>query len=425
MNWENTIECVPLTDVGLRRANNQDAFASVPTTSAEYWKIRGHLFVVADGMGAHAAGELASKMASDTIPHIYSKLINEPPPEALMHAVQEANRQIHSRGKANLEFEGMGTTCSVLVLLPQGAMVAQVGDSRVYRLRDQTLEQLSFDHSLVWELEAAGKISKDQIAEHIPKNIITRSLGPAHDVNVDLEGPYPVQTGDTFLLCSDGLSGQVSDTELGAILAILDPKEAAHTLVDLANLRGGPDNITLIIIKVGGPAIDQTPQSLPVPIRIAHLKEKGPDPVGWSVMGALLIFVLLMAASQNWMYAGIGLLLLLGAVAYCFRYKLFLDTGPEQTSGVLGRGPYRRYDCPIDAGFAEKMAGILKELKEAATAEDWNIDWHEFNDLSQKAQHATSRRDFREAGRQACRAISFMMNQLRGQKKKKQKKASS
>ena len=249
------IDYAALSDIGLRRTNNQDSLAVVPATSDDLRRGRGHLFMVADGMGAHAAGELASKMAVDDVPLIYDKHRELPPPEALRSAVEEANANIHNRGQANAEFHGMGTTASTLVLLPQGALIAHVGDSRVYRLRGKLLEQLSFDHSLAWEMATSAKVSTDEVPGFVPRNVITRSLGPHADVDVDLEGPFPIQTGDVFFLCSDGLSGQVKDDELGAVLAALAPDEAAQALVDLANLRGGPDNITVIVIRVTGPEI--------------------------------------------------------------------------------------------------------------------------------------------------------------------------
>ena len=182
--------------------------------------------MVADGMGAHAAGELASKMACESMPHTYRKSLDRSPAEALRAGRRHGQRQHSHRGQANAEFQGMGTTCSALVLLPQQAIVAHVGDSRVYRLRGGELEQLTFDHSLVWEMMAAGQMPRGDVANFIPKNIITRSLGPHADVQVDLEGPFPLEPGDTFLLCSDGLSGQVKDEELGVLLAALSPSEA-------------------------------------------------------------------------------------------------------------------------------------------------------------------------------------------------------
>ena len=149
------LEYAALSDVGLRRSNNQDSLAVMPAASQSLWQQRGDLFVVADGMGAHAAGELASKISTDTVPLVYHKLMDNTPAEAVLAALEEANAQINNRGQA-IDFRGMGTTTTALVLLPYGALVAHVGDSRAYRLRGNRLEQLTFDHSLVWEIRAAG-----------------------------------------------------------------------------------------------------------------------------------------------------------------------------------------------------------------------------------------------------------------------------
>ncbi len=230
--------------------NNQDSLAVMVTLDRATWIHRGHLMMVADGMGAHAAGELASKLAVDNIPHTYFKLRDLYPPAALRQAIRDANRVIHAKGQSSIGFQGMGTTCSCLLLLPQGALVAHIGDSRVYRLHGNVLEQLTFDHSLVWEMAAAGQIPEADVPAYIPKNVITRSLGPHPSVNIDLEGPYAAAPGDVFLVCSDGLSGQLNDDELGAILTCLSPEEAVQSLVDLANLRGGPDNISAIAARI-------------------------------------------------------------------------------------------------------------------------------------------------------------------------------
>src|SRR5580704_4659378 len=248
--WLTFIEHAALSDVGLRRSNNQDSCAVVLASDQRNWRERGHLFLVADGMGAHAAGELASKLAAGGIPHTYHKLLDQVPPEALRQAIIESNAHIHGRGEANAEFHGMGTTTSVLVLLPQGAVVAHVGDSRVYRFRGGRLEQLTFDHSLVWEMMATGQLPAGDVANFIPKNIITRSLGPHVEVKVDLEGPFGLEAGDVFLLCSDGLTGQVKDEQIAAILGSMSPAEATRALVDLANLHGGPDNVTVIVARL-------------------------------------------------------------------------------------------------------------------------------------------------------------------------------
>jgi protein phosphatase len=251
VNWEEPIDAAGLSDTGMRRLNNQDSFAVVAATSPEKWRQRGHVYMVADGMGAHAVGELASKMACENIPHNYAKVRDLSPEEAIVRAYREVGTLIHGKATANRDFHGMGTTCSTLVLLPAGAMIAHVGDSRIYRVRGERIEQLTFDHSLVWELVRQKHLTSDQASKAIPRNVITRSLGPDPMVEVDVRGPYPVRPGDAYLICSDGLSGPIGDPELGAIVRSFRPDQACPYLIHLANLRGGMDNITAVIVRVG------------------------------------------------------------------------------------------------------------------------------------------------------------------------------
>src|SRR5262249_11599609 len=197
-------------------------------------------------------GEKASELAASIIPHTYHKHAQQGPVPALRKAFSEANASIHSRGQANREFEGMGTTGTALVLRSEGAWLAHVGDSRAYPIREGQIEQLTFDHSLVWVYARQQRIDPASV-QNIPSNVIVRSLGPEPLVQVDIEGPHPVQDGDIYVLCSDGLSGPVSDQEIGAVASTLPPEEACRFLVDLANLRGGPDNITVVIVRVGTP----------------------------------------------------------------------------------------------------------------------------------------------------------------------------
>ena len=171
--WSKCLDYATLSDLGLRRANNQDACAVVLAGNQADFEQCGHLFMVADGMGAHAAGEMASKMATDVVPLVYRKRIGQSPPEAIVSAVLDANQQIHHRGQATLDYRGMGTTATTLLMLPAGVFVAHVGDSREYRLRGTHLEQLTFDHSLVWEMRAAGRMPEAEIPGYISKNIIT------------------------------------------------------------------------------------------------------------------------------------------------------------------------------------------------------------------------------------------------------------
>ena len=178
----------------------------------------------------------------------YKKYAVEGPVQAIEKAFQEANSSIHNRGQQNREFKGMGTTGSLLLLRPEGGWIGHVGDSRVYRIRDGQIEQLSFDHSLLWELARRQKVRPDQITG-VPTNVIVRSLGPEGNVQIDIEGPHPIRKGDTFLLCSDGLSGPLGPKELGAVASTFPPEEACQLLIDLANLAGGPDNITVLVAR--------------------------------------------------------------------------------------------------------------------------------------------------------------------------------
>ena len=421
-NWDYCLEQASLSDVGLRRANNQDSKAVVMAGGVEKWRQRGHLFMVADGMGAHAAGELASKLATDMVPLTYYKLKDEPAPEALQHAVEDANRQIHTRGEANLDFKGMGTTVSTLVLLPQGAVVAHVGDSRAYRLRNRRLEQLTFDHSLVWEIRAAEHMSENEVPDYIPKNVITRSLGPNPNVRVDLEGPFPVEIGDIFLLCSDGLSGPVTDEEIGKIIGCLPPEEAVHALVDLANLRGGPDNITVVVVRVTGPESD--------PAAARHSANSTHGPAGQSVHPALSILLAVLVAAT----LGCGLLAFkLRAVGYALAAAAsgigaliagIVAMNPPSNEGTtnhklngrpLGKGPYVSLDCTADAGFVDRLSGIIERLRELAGQNGWTIDWDHFNALNAQAVAAADTADYPTAVRKSCHAISFLVSQLRSQ----------
>jgi PPM family protein phosphatase len=411
------LEYASLSDVGLRRSNNQDSLALMPAGSPNLWQERGDLFVVADGMGAHAAGELASKLSTDTVPLVYHKLMDRTPAEAVLAAIEEANAQIHSRGQASAEFKGMGTTTTALVLLPYGALLAHVGDSRAYRLRGNRLEQLTFDHSLVWEMRESG-----QVPDFVPKNVITRSLGPSPKVQVDLEGPLPTASGDTFLMCSDGLSGQVKDEELGMILGSMPPAEAARSLVDLANLRGGPDNITVIIAKAVGPGWAPSSGEMPQP----QAEVRPVSPLVWIAMGvtALLGLGLLVMAVQNpsaWIPAGVCLVAaaVLGIGAVMYR-KGGEKKGPAMNPGApgrYGRGPYTAVVCPPTPGFVKHLAETLRELREAASQADLEVDTAGLNAILDRAAAGNQAGDYSQAVRYYCQGISFLVAEFKRQGK--------
>jgi protein phosphatase len=417
--WEHCLEPASLSDIGLRRSNNQDSLAILLASSQEKWQERGHLFIVADGMGAHAAGELASKLATDIVPLAYVKLTDRSPPEALLAAVRDANFQIHSRGTANDDFRGMGTTVSTLVLSPLGAIVGHVGDSRVYRLRGTRLEQLTFDHSLVWELRAARQSPQDDAGVFIPKNIITRSLGPNPQVQVDLEGPHPIQSGDAYLLCSDGLSGQVADEEIGRILMALPPKEAVRALVDLANLRGGPDNITVIVVRVSGPQVAKE-QGKRIPLAQSQSQRPAVHPAVWSTFGVLALSAAMLVAVGQRIAALAALVGVIGAGLVAMMQKFGGRGSRGAVHQRLGRGPYVACDCTPDAAFPVKLAELDQQLRDAAANAHWAINWDVFCKHENAAAAAARDGKHLDAVREYCRAISCMMEQLRHQGNKRQ-----
>ena len=399
--------------MGLRRANNQDSYAVVLADSQDTWQARGHLFMVADGMGAHAAGELASKMATDTVTHTYFKRRDVPPPDALLAAILDANTQIHRRGAASLDFKGMGTTGTVLAILPQGAVIAHVGDSRAYRLRGNRFEQLTFDHSLVWEMQQAGRLPEGGVSGVIGKNIITRSLGPSESVQVDMEGPLPVVVGDTFLLCSDGLSGQVEDEELGTVLMCLPPAEAVAAMVDLANLRGGPDNITIVVARITGPQLT----------RFSDASGNGGTrgdaarpvhPLLWTMLGVAGLGALTLASLGKLLPALLCLAVaaLAGIAALVWRYGG--SSAAETFDGrPMGRGPYRAATCGANAAFADRLKKMIADLRDGAVQEHWNVDVKRLDEATSQADALALQGDLAGAIRQQLRTIRSVMEQIK------------
>jgi serine/threonine protein phosphatase PrpC len=407
-----------VSDMGMRRTTNQDALAVMVTDDVATWSARGHLLIVADGMGAHAAGELASKIAVDNIPHTYFKVRDLYPPAALRQAIRDANAAIHAKGQSSIGFQGMGTTCSCLVLLPQGALVAHIGDSRVYRLRGQVLEQLTFDHSLVWEMAAAGKMNEEDVPAYIPKNVITRSLGPHATVHIDLEGPYSAEAGDVFLLCSDGLSGQICDNELGAILQSLPPDEAVGALVDLANFRGGPDNISIIIARVeGNPTVGVDLTSSDNGSGNGRRRQMAPL---WVAIGACLGMLVYFLVNRLWTGAVVSAVGLLAALmaALSFRSRPPAGLAPSRSiGGPYGNGPHRKVECPPNGRVAASLAEIAATLRELPEKEStsWaaKLNWQHFDDARSQAATAAQNGDYVTAVREYCRAIRDVMQQFR------------
>ena len=236
------------TDVGMVRSGNEDNFF------ADADERRG-IFVVADGMGGHAAGEVASEMAVQIVSQALAGLASTRDSAAaviLSQALRDANRAIYDRMMAEADKQGMGTTASVLVLSDHGFLIGQIGDSRIYLLRDGALTQLTKDHSYVQEQVDAGLLTPEQARHHPYSNVITRCVGANDDVEVDLFRGDALP-GDRFLVASDGLTGMVDDRRLLQLLvASSGPGRIVDALIAEANARGGVDNITAIVVQVDG-----------------------------------------------------------------------------------------------------------------------------------------------------------------------------
>lgn len=242
-----TVACK--TDLGRVRENNEDKFEYfLPETDAALAS-RGLVFLVCDGMGGHAAGQIASELSAKTFLDVYLNHPATDPTVAMDAGVVAANRFVGDVGKAVPSRRGMGTTLSGLVLLQDVAYTVQVGDSRVYRFRNGEITALTLDHTWVDEALRSGMIQPEEAANHPYRHVVTRAIGTEGDVHPDVER-WEVETGDVFLLCSDGLTNHVSDAQMADILAAHGPSEAVWRLVGLALVGGGSDNCTVMVVRV-------------------------------------------------------------------------------------------------------------------------------------------------------------------------------
>jgi len=225
------------TDVGRARDRNEDSYL-----------LKEPLFVIADGMGGHRGGDVASSMAVDSLNGI--ELPEDTPLTVLVERIKEANRDVLQRGDADSNLRGMGTTVTALLAEDAKAHVVHVGDSRAYLYRNGALQQLTEDHTLVQRMVREGRLTPEQARNHPQRSIVTRVLGVDEDLQVD-ELTLDVHPGDRFLLCSDGLTGMLDEDRIAGILeAEGDPQAAADQLVREANREGGEDNITVILVDV-------------------------------------------------------------------------------------------------------------------------------------------------------------------------------
>lgn len=333
------------TDVGRVRTGNEDSYF-----------VDSPLFVIADGMGGHAAGDVASATAVEVIQNTRSQITADDP-ATLSTAVREANRAIWAKSSNDPNLSGMGTTCTLILVDGSRAEVAHVGDSRAYLFHDGVLRQITDDHTLVGRLVREGKLQPEEAARHPQRSMITRALGVDEDVEVD-QFSLDLSDGDRLVICSDGLSGMVSEDEMASVLhEVRDPQGVADRLVDQANEAGGEDNITVIVVDVGAeysaaPEVtahrsnlgERTTTDPSADTGYHRAVEVAPNKSGWGrrIVAALLI-----------------LALLAGAGFYATRYAL----DNSWFIGVDDQGAVTIYK-----GIPDEIAGLsLKEAHERST----------------------------------------------------------
>jgi PPM family protein phosphatase len=245
----NELKAVALSDVGCVRTNNEDATRFIRPATREVQLSKGYLAIVADGMGGHAAGEVASQMATEIISKTYYQR-EEGPEDSLYFALAKANRMIWQAASRNARQKGMGTTCTTVAIRENSLYVAHVGDSRAYLYKSGQIIRLTTDHTYVQKLVNEGIIKPSEAETHPERNVLTRAMGTHNKVDIDIaKAAYTFEAGDRLLLCSDGLYDYLSDDEMAEWLNLEVLNEAAQQMIELAKVRGGHDNITVMLIE--------------------------------------------------------------------------------------------------------------------------------------------------------------------------------
>jgi serine/threonine protein phosphatase PrpC len=245
------VKFVARSEIGHARENNEDKFDFYEPDEEPLLAARGSVYLVCDGMGGHNAGQIASELAAKQFLHAYYHL-GGTAQEAARHAILQAHHYIAEMASKVPSRYGMGTTLTALILKQDEGILAHVGDSRCYRLREGAFEQLSRDHTLVAHLAAQGILTPEQAKYHPQRNVIRQAVGvadPTEPLEPDIE-TFALQAGDLYLLCSDGLTDMVDDAEIEAIVREEPPTRAAWRLVDRALANGGRDNITVVLARI-------------------------------------------------------------------------------------------------------------------------------------------------------------------------------
>jgi serine/threonine protein phosphatase PrpC len=289
------------SDIGKVRTANEDYFLNEKIGDNEF------LFIVADGMGGHQAGDVASRLASETFFETYKSLRkkNSAIPNSLELAVRKANSVVFKKAAADIEKRGMGTTFSAVVIAGMKAFIAHVGDSRVYLIRRNKIKKITTDHSFVEKLVEEGRISADEARDHPQKNVLYMSLGARETFSPEIMNDIILEDGDALVMCSDGLSNMLGDGTILKVTMNDYPEEAADALVKLANANGGSDNITVQVIRVGPLEMLEKTK----PIRLSKPRRKLINVIAVLVLLAILagLWYIFLAPGQGSAKAGIEL----------------------------------------------------------------------------------------------------------------------
>ena len=245
------VETASITDVGCQRENNEDSYAYWESEDDHEFERLGRLVVVADGMGGVEGGQFASRIAVESVQNAYASSPESNPQQRLLAAFQFAHAQVQEKARQEPALRGMGTTLTAFALVGHHLFFAHIGDSRLYLLRAGKLQALTRDHSLVARLVENGVVSARDAESHPQKHVLTAAVGVSDEIQPDYPAePVNIEASDVLMACSDGLWGQTSVEEMSEILTSKEPAEACRTLVEVAKDHGGPDNITLQIVRV-------------------------------------------------------------------------------------------------------------------------------------------------------------------------------
>jgi PPM family protein phosphatase len=245
------IEMACLTDVGRQRANNEDSYLYWEAEGDAEFRRKGRLAVIADGMGGYEGGLEASRLAVETVRHIYDSRFDGSPQATLLNAFSTAHETIQRYALDHPQFHGMGTTCTALSIVDRELSFAHIGDTRVYLVRAETISRLTRDHSYVGRLVESGIVRSEDAESHPQRHILTAALGSGREIVPDApERPVLLEPGDKIVMCTDGLWSLVAEQDLARVVRFNTPADSCRELVNMALDRGGPDNVTLLVLHV-------------------------------------------------------------------------------------------------------------------------------------------------------------------------------